>query len=133
MPFIIQPEFSPGAPGGVCFICKSARRPGDTVVDCIVDPDDLNWVVPTSIPGMAFELAAGSLEICSTCWMEAARELGMIEGKHADQLRARVAELENHLELANERARVYEEAVETLRRVEQVRAVGNRVFGEDTE
>jgi hypothetical protein len=133
MPFIIQSEFSPGAPGGVCFVCKSARRWDDVVVDCIVDPEELKWLVPTEITGMAFELATGSLEICSTCWTEASRELGMVSADQADQLRERVAELENHLELANERARVYEEAVETLKRVEQVRAVGNRVFGEDTE
>lgn len=133
MPFMIKPEFSLGAPGGVCFICKAARRYDDVVVDCLVDPDDLNWVVPTSIPGMSFELAAGTLEVCSSCWKEAAHELGMIEQVHADQLRARVAQLQNELELANERARVYEEAVETLKRIEQVREVGNRVFGEDTK
>lgn len=133
MPFIIQPEFSPGAPGGVCFVCKSARRPTDVVVDCIVDPDDLNWVVPTSIPGMAFELAAGSLEICSTCWMEAARELGMIEGKHADQLRDRAAQLQKELDQAVERLHAAEDALHALRYADQVRAVGNKVFGEDTE
>jgi hypothetical protein len=133
VPFSIRPEFSPGAPGGVCFICRAAKRAGDVVVDCLVDPDELNWTVPTDIPGMAFELAAGSLEICSTCWTEASRELGMVSADQAAQLRDKVAKLENHLELANERARVYEEAVETLKRIEQVREVGNRVFGEDTE
>jgi hypothetical protein len=133
VPFIIQPEFSPGAPGGVCFVCKSARRWNDVVVDCIVDPDDLNWTVPTSIPGMAFELAAGSLEICSTCWTEAAQELGMINAEQAERLRTQVAKLENDLELVTETNRVLEDAVYALRRVETLRQVGDDVFGEDTK
>ena len=132
MPFIIQPEFSPGAPGGVCFVCKAARRYDDVVVDCIVDPDDLNWVVPTEIPGMAFELATGSLEICSTCWKEAAHELGMISAEKAEDLRLGNQALQQRLKDAEAKVSVLEEAVYAFRRVETLQQVGDGVFGEET-
>lgn len=76
MPFQILTEFL-GAPGGVCFTCRAARRDSDIVVDCDFDVEPLNATVPTEIPGMAFEIASGSLQICSTCVREMGQLIGM--------------------------------------------------------
>lgn len=92
MPFQILPEFL-GAPGGVCFTCRAAKRPGDVVVDCDYDTEILNATVPTEIPGMAFEIASGSLQICSTCVREMGSLLGMASAEQTDKLKEMVDEL----------------------------------------
>jgi hypothetical protein len=133
MPMNFASEYSPGAPGGVCFVCKSARRAGETVVDFYVDPEELNWVGPTEIPGMAFELLAGSLEICSTCITEAARGLGMLSAEQATLLNQRKEQAEQRLVLAEIRADQAENALRGLLEYrESVQDTGNRVFGEET-
>ena len=129
MPMTIQPEYSPGAPGGVCFVCKSARRQGEQVVDFYVDPEGLNWVVPTSIPGMAFELATGSLEICQTCIAEAARGFGMVDADKGSRLAAENARLRNALEDAEERADLAEETVSQMRRYDEIKGLATKLFG----
>jgi hypothetical protein len=78
MPFQVIPEFSPGAPSGACFTCKASLRDGDVVVDCDFDVEDLLQPTATELPGMAFELASGPLQICSTCVREMARLVGMV-------------------------------------------------------
>jgi hypothetical protein len=129
VPFSIRPEFSPGAPGGVCFICRAAKRAGDVVIDCLVDPDDLNWTVPTNIVGMAFELATGSLEICSTCWIEAASELGMASAEKAASLADKVETLERLLAVTAEQRDAAAEALKTLTHYNETKAIADKVFG----
>lgn len=129
MAFDIRPEFTPGAPGGVCFICKSARRQDDVVVDCLVDPEDLNWVVPTSIPGMAFELATGSLEICSSCWIEAAQELGMVSAEKAAALKDKVQTLTRLLDVASAELELADRTIAQMRRYDEIKGLANNLFG----
>lgn len=129
MAMSIQPEFSPGAPGGVCFVCKSARRQGEGVVDFYVDPEALNWVVPTSIPGMAFELAAGSLELCESCITEAGRGFGMVSADQAALLKAANENFKAAWADAVSRAEAAEAALATLRHYDDARAIAERVFG----
>lgn len=134
MPMNFLSEYSPGAPGGVCFVCKSAKRAGETIVDFYVDPEALNWVGPTTIPGMAFELLAGSLEICSTCITEAARGLGMMSADQAELLNMRKEQAEAEVIEHKSRAATAEGALRGLLEYrENVKDVGNRVFGEETE
>lgn len=129
MPFLIQPEFSPGAPRGVCFVCKSSRRQGDVVVDCLVDPDDLLWKVESDIPGMDFELASGNLEICSSCWTEASQLLGMISKKQADLLQVSNDSFKAAWADAVDRAEIAERALEGVRRYDEARKLAESVFG----
>jgi hypothetical protein len=102
-------------------------------VDFYVDPEDLNWVVPTTIPGMAFELATGSLEVCQTCIVEAASGFGMVSAQQAEQMELAHDKLAAALADAQDRAEVAEKALKSLMLVDPARLVGNKVFGEDTE
>lgn len=129
MPFQILPEFTPGAPGGVCFICKSARRQTDRVIDCFVDPDELGWVTPTALSGMAFELAAGNLEVCETCITEAGRMLGM---ETADKVEKAQKVAKDAIAKSVRLEAELKDALEALEYRRKVQTVADRVFGEES-
>lgn len=111
MPFQIIPEFL-GAPGGVCFTCRAAKRTGDVVVDCDYEVESLNATVPTEIPGMQFEIASGSLQICGTCVTEMGTLLGMASADKTAKLEQMVSDL------SNERDSLKKEFVEAARMVQ---------------
>jgi hypothetical protein len=78
VPVQVLDEFSDGVPGGCCFVCRAARRPGDRVLDFFVDVEELGWTFPKDeYPG--WEVASGYLQICATCVREAARLIGMAD------------------------------------------------------
>lgn len=124
MPFQILPEFL-GAPGGVCFTCRAARRDGDVVIDCDFDVEGLNALVPTEIQGMAFEIASGSLQICSTCVREMGQLIGMASEEQTSALVKEVSDLANERDLLREDFKVASERVRTY-----FEGTLNKVFGD---
>ena len=129
MPHQILPEFSQGAPGGVCFVCKSSRRTGDCVVDFFVDPDDLGWHAATNLPGMSFELAAGNLEICSSCIVEVAHALGMKTTEQVNLMQEALDHTQSAWAVAVDRADAAEAALARMEHWETTKAIAERVFG----
>lgn len=113
MPIQILPEYGQGAVGGVCFVCKAARRTdhNERVVDFWVDVEDLKWPTLTDIPGIGAEMASGQLQICESCVREAGHELGMIDSGTADQLHAALQAARFELKNAQDKQKLAENAL----------------------
>jgi hypothetical protein len=100
---MILDEYQDGTALNTCYLCKSARRPGERIVDTGIHID--------------FE---GFLAICGSCIEEAASGLGLLAAKQAAKLAAKVSALQDLLDEARIRADAAESALDSLRRYDAV-------------
>lgn len=96
-------EYPPGTALNTCYLCKSARRDGEQIVDTGVHID--------------FE---GFLALCGSCIAEAASALGLLSTDKAERIYAKLDRLSAQLSEARIRADAAETALDGLRRYDAV-------------
>lgn len=114
MSWTLHNEYLPSTAFGACFKCRSARRPGERILDPNLVTDDLP-------PELVTGHHDGHIMICESCITEAASLLGMLTplqmaGQVADHAQA-VADAE----AAEERARVAEAALAAMRKYDELK------------